>query len=78
MARGITERQRETMEYIEAFHDIHNRMPTYTDLNAKFGWTSDNTARGILEALERKGYIRRAPGRHRNITIIRSVYEDEE
>jgi repressor LexA len=76
MSRPITPRQQQAMEYIEAFHGVHGRTPTYSELNTKFAWTSDNTARGILEALERKGYIRRAPGRHRNITIIRSAYDD--
>lgn len=64
----LTDRQRELFDLLIS----HRRVivdATVRDLAAEMG-VAINSVAGFLEALERKGLIRRTPGRTRNIEIV--------
>lgn len=68
----LTERQRQVLSYIEQYTSEHGYPPTYQELRQQLGYTSLNAVGDVLRALERKGYIRRLPGRSRTISLNRT------
>ena len=69
MARGLTDRQREIFDFICDVMRAENRPPTVREIAEHFGFRSPKAATDHLDALERKGYIRRRDRRARNIEI---------
>ncbi|MBP8128216.1 MAG: transcriptional repressor LexA [Candidatus Hydrogenedentes bacterium] len=60
MAKGLTKRQRNVLEFvIECVRD-HGLPPTMSEICDEFGLTSTNAARDHLVALEKKGYLERS------------------
>lgn len=70
MARPITERQREVLEFIRKEVAAHGYPPSIREIGQHFGIRSTNGVRGILQALERKGEIRRSPLLSRGIELV--------
>jgi repressor LexA len=69
MARGLTKRQREIFDFICDVMRGENRPPTVREIAEHFGFRSPKAATDHLDALERKGYIRRRDRKARNIEI---------
>ena len=69
MAKGLTDRQREVFEFICDAMRSENRPPTVREIAQHFGFQSPKAATDHLDALERKGYIRRRNRKARNIEI---------
>lgn len=69
MAKGLTERQREIFEFICDTMRAENRPPTVREIAQNFDFQSPKAATDHLDALERKGYIRRRNRKARNIEI---------
>ncbi len=69
MAKGLTHRQREVFEFICRAMRAENRPPTVREIAQHFGFRSPKAATDHLDALERKGYIRRRNRKARNIEI---------
>jgi len=69
MAKGLTERQREIFEFICQTMRAENRPPTVREIARQFKFRSPKAATDHLDALERKGYIRRRNRKARNIEI---------
>lgn len=69
MAKGLTERQREIFEFICDTMREQNRPPTVREIAQHFDFQSPKAATDHLDALERKGYIRRRNRKARNIEI---------
>ncbi len=69
MAKGLTERQREIFEFICETMRAENRPPTVREIAQQFSFRSPKAATDHLDALERKGYIRRRNRKARNIEI---------
>lgn len=69
MAKGLTERQREIFEFICQTMRDENRPPTVREIARQFKFRSPKAATDHLDALERKGYIRRRNRKARNIEI---------
>ncbi len=69
MAKGLTDRQREIFEFICEIMRAENRPPTVREVADRFGFRSPKAATDHLDALERKGYIRRRNRKARNIEI---------
>lgn len=55
----MTERQREVYAFILTFRAEHGVVPSIREMCAAFGWRSTNAAADKLDALERRGLIRR-------------------
>ncbi len=69
MAKGLTARQRQIFEFICETMRAENRPPTVREIADHFNFQSPKAATDHLDALERKGYIRRRNRKARNIEI---------
>ncbi|OQX92588.1 MAG: repressor LexA [candidate division Zixibacteria bacterium 4484_95] len=73
--KELTPRQREIFEFIkESVVDV-GRPPSLREIGERFAINSTNGVRSVLEALERKGYIRRNRYLSRGIEILKEVPE---
>ena len=72
MRKPLTKKQETVLEYI-SYH-LHNfgYPPTVREIGRAFG-ISEKAAHDYLNAIEKKGYIRRAPGKPRAIDILDDV-----
>ena len=65
----LTDRQAEILQYI-ADHTMP-MSPTYREIQKAFRFRSPNAVSEVVDALERKGYVRRGEKRHaRNIEVL--------
>lgn len=72
MAREIlTQRQKDILEYIEKMITEFGKPPTIREIGVKFDISSTNGVRSHLEALMRKGYIRKQELISRGIELVR-------
>jgi repressor LexA len=69
--RPLTDRQRSVWEFIAEESIRRGYPPTLREIGENFGIGSTNGVRTILEALERKGYVRRQPYLSRGIEIMK-------
>jgi repressor LexA len=69
MARGLTDRQKAIFDFICSAMRSESRPPTVREIADHFGFRSPKAATDHLDALERKGYIRRRNRKARNIEI---------
>ncbi len=69
MQKALTERQNEILEFIKEYTMKNQKPPTVREICKKFNLKSTNAVHSILNALEKKGYIKRANFKARNIII---------
>ncbi len=69
MVRGLTDRQREVLDFIIRWIEEQGFPPTLQEIAERFRLASVNAARDHLRALERKGYLRRRAGASRSLTL---------
>jgi repressor LexA len=69
---GLTDRQRQVQRIIYELYQETGRPPTVREIGQRLGLRSSCTVQRHLDALERKGYIRRTPTKARSIEIVRS------
>jgi len=67
--RNLTERQEEIYKYLLEYLDERGYPPSIRDIMRAFGFKSPKAAADHLAALERKGFIRRAPELSRAIEV---------
>jgi repressor LexA len=60
MAKGLTNRQRQILEYIVQCIRDNGYPPTIAEIGGEFGISSTNGVNDHLQALERKGFIERS------------------
>jgi repressor LexA len=75
MAKDLTARQREIFEFIKGLIRTKGRPPSIREIGERFAIRSTNGVRAVLEALERKGFIRRDRYTSRGIELLREVDE---
>jgi repressor LexA len=69
-------RQMQVLDFIEEFIDISGYPPTISEIAEALDMASTFGVRKHIEALEKKGFIRRAePGLSRSIVVVRPSYE---
>lgn len=73
--KELTPRQREIFEFIKQMVVEMGRPPSLREIGEQFGINSTNGVRSVLEALERKGYIKRNRYLSRGIEIVKEVPE---
>ena len=66
---GLTELQGQYLAFIHAYSKILRRPPAEADLQRFFEVSPPSVHRMVVE-LERKGFIRREPGRARSIELL--------
>jgi repressor LexA len=71
MAESLTRRQQQALDAIEEIIAGQGRPPTIRELGRSLNITSTNGVRYLLDALARKGYIRRRTHTSRGIQLLR-------
>jgi len=69
----LTGRQREILKYIEEMITEYGKSPTIREIGEKFNISSTNGVRAHLQALMKKGYIRRQELISRGIELVRNL-----
>ncbi|MFE5776586.1 MULTISPECIES: transcriptional repressor LexA [Brachybacterium] len=67
---GLTARQRRILETITAAIERHGYPPTMREIGDAVGLTSPSSVSHQLQALERKGFLRRDPKRPRALEVV--------
>lgn len=71
MSFGLTSRQAALLRFIRGYQLAHAGVsPTMEECSTAIGAVSKSSAHGILVSLERRGAVRRLPGRARAIEVI--------
>jgi repressor LexA len=68
--RGMTDRQRQVLEFIKAEVRRQGFPPTVRDIGEAVGLSSSSTVHAHLSALEAKGLIRRDPSKPRALEVL--------
>jgi Mn-dependent DtxR family transcriptional regulator len=66
---SFTDTQGQYLAFIYAYAKIHRRPPAEADMQRFFGVTAPSVHRMVLE-LERRGLIRREPGKARSLELL--------
>lgn len=66
---GLTTRQREVLEIIEAYTQNHGYPPSVREIGDAVGLTSPSTVHTHLRALQRRGYLWRDPTKPRALEV---------
>lgn len=72
MTLGLTDRQAQVLEFIRDFQAEHGYPPTVREVAASFGFRSPRAAHDHMKALQKKGYLRAAPGLPRALAVLGS------
>lgn len=75
----LTQKQQTVFEFLQRYVSEHQGSPLIREIQQGCQIASYKSAIDRLNALERKGYIKRAPNKHRGITLVqRPVQEPEQ
>jgi len=66
---NLTRKQRDILEYLKT-QIVERRVPSFREIMRKFKFRGIKAVQDHLAALERKGYIRRDPGKARAIEVL--------
>ncbi len=72
----LTQRQRAILEMVHGHVDEHGYPPSVREIGDAVGLRSPSSVHGQLEALERKGYLRRDPTKPRALELGRDPITD--
>lgn len=73
MARFLTERQQEILDFIRESLEQRGISPTHREICDRFGYSSYGTAHKHLKLLEQKGYLRRHWNQKRGVELTESA-----
>jgi repressor LexA len=73
MKEPLTDRQRKILAFIDSKISSHGQPPTLREIGAKFGITSTNGVRTHLDALVKKGYLKREGFISRGLELTRKL-----
>lgn len=68
-APGFTERQGQYLAFIHAYTKVNGRPPAQADLQRFFAVTPPSVHQMLL-TLERRGFLRRMPGKARSLEVL--------
>jgi repressor LexA len=71
LARPLTLKQHALLSFVRTYFDEHRRSPLIREIQLGCDIASYKSAIDRLNALERKGLIRRVPNKHRGIRLVR-------
>ncbi len=63
METGLTPKQKQILDWIDAYVTTHQTMPSRREIASGLGLSSPATIQQHIEALEKKGYLKRGSGR---------------
>src|SRR5688572_31758865 len=74
----LTKRQKEILDFLEAFMSENGYAPSFEEIARHFGYTSLATVHEHLENLKQKGYIRKSYNASRSLELVPSGIRSEE
>ncbi len=78
MARYLTERQKQILDFLRQFAAENGYAPTHREICEEFGFSSYGTVHKHLKLLEQKGYLRRHWNQKRGVELSsRAVSESD-
>lgn len=77
MARYLTKRQKEILDFIQEFSAAKGFSPTHKEIREQFGYSSYGTVHKHLKLLEEKGYLRRHWNQKRGVELAGDLSSDE-
>jgi len=77
MARYLTERQKQVLDFLRQFAAENGYAPTHREICEEFGFSSYGTVHKHLKLLESKGYLRRHWNQKRGVELSSQVSESE-
>ncbi|HEX8362604.1 MAG TPA: transcriptional repressor LexA [Longimicrobium sp.] len=72
---ALTRRQKQVLDFVEVHDREHGIAPSLEEIAAHLGLSSVSNAHQHVEALIRRGFLRRDPNRSRALEVIRSQSE---
>lgn len=72
---ALTRRQKQVLDFVEAHDREHGIAPSLEEIAAHLGLSSVSNAHQHVEALIRRGFLRRDPNKSRALEVIRSQSE---
>lgn len=73
MNANLTDRQQQLVDFLRKYHHETGIMPSTREIQHHFGFSSQTAAVSHLKALERKGVIKRLPGKARAVVFPEEV-----
>lgn len=70
MSSNLSKRQSEILKYIKSCIINKGYPPSVREIGAAVGLSSSSSVHSNLEALEKKGYIRKSPNKSRTIEVV--------
>ena len=70
MSGNLSKRQGEILKYIKSCIIKKGYPPSVREIGAAVGLSSSSSVHSNLEALEKKGYIRKSPNKSRTIEVV--------
>jgi repressor LexA len=74
MASRLTRRQQEILMFVHRYAESRGYPPSVREIGQAMGLTSSSTVHSHLEALSRKGFLRRDPSKPRALEILRGEH----
>ena len=74
--QALTQKQQVVLEFVQRYFTEHRASPLIREIQAGCQIASYKSAIDRLNALERKGFIRRASNKHRGIRLVRRPAAD--
>ena len=71
ISAALTSRQQQILSFIQDRHREAGLVPTLQEIATHFGFRSPNSVRQHLRLIEKKGFVRRLPGRSRALVLVR-------
>ena len=75
MARFLTARQHQILEFIRGFRRREGISPTHREIRDHFGYSSYGTVHKHLKLLEQKGYLKRHWNQKRGVELTEPAAE---
>lgn len=68
----LTDKQKSILDFIKSFIEDNGYAPVSKEINSHFGYSSINASTQHLNAIEKKGYIKRTPNVARSIVVLQA------
>ncbi|HEY2003559.1 MAG TPA: transcriptional repressor LexA [Candidatus Saccharimonadia bacterium] len=76
MAEPLTKRQKEVLDYVTQFIELHGYAPSYREIAAHFNYGSVATVAEHIESLVAKGMLQKGDNEARSIQLVRADHVD--
>ena len=76
MAEPLTKRQKEVLDYVTQFIEMHGYAPSYREIASHFGYGSVATVAEHIESLVGKGMLQKGDNEARSIQLVKAEQLD--